>query len=272
MPSTNPILTADVKIGHVYAAKVSDKIVHVRIDSVNDDSGWNATNLDTNRKLHVKSAQRLRREITPETSEQLADDVNGKSKTKRERAKRADAKIADELSNVDVDAAVAKATADDAAAAKPAPAKRGPLQLPSGVTSRKIVLDFLKARATNDVDAGGQGRPFITHTGKVVIHAKWLRDYLVETIDEHATVSDAVRMLRDDLGYADRSVAVVGAPTKNLSVWMNDAPSGTSSIPRMSAPERKPRTSTPAPTPEPAKPAKPARKRSSKRSTKASKS
>ena len=51
-------------------------------------------------------------------------------------------------------------------------------------------------------------------------------------------MSQAVTMLRD-LGYADRSVAVVGAATKNLSVWMIDAPRGTNSIKRLPAPERK---------------------------------
>jgi hypothetical protein len=81
MPATNPILKNDVKIGALYAAKVSDKIAHVRIDSENDLGGWNATNTETGRSIRIKSAARLRREITPESSEQLAAHVNGESDT-----------------------------------------------------------------------------------------------------------------------------------------------------------------------------------------------
>ena len=51
---------ADVKIGETYAAKVSGRIVHVRIDGVSAYGGWNATNLETKRVIRVKSAQRLR--------------------------------------------------------------------------------------------------------------------------------------------------------------------------------------------------------------------
>ena len=34
----------EVKIGHLYVAKVSDKLVTVRIDSTHSGGGWNATN------------------------------------------------------------------------------------------------------------------------------------------------------------------------------------------------------------------------------------
>jgi len=51
---------SEVKIGHVYAAKVSDKMVEVRIDGENRHGGWNATNLSTRKKLHIKSPARLR--------------------------------------------------------------------------------------------------------------------------------------------------------------------------------------------------------------------
>jgi hypothetical protein len=207
MPAIKPV------VGRAYSVKTdNNRILHVIVDEIDgDDVVVHNTATKRKPKIHVKAAE-LRREITTESTKQLAARVNGESEP-------------------------------ETSSSEPAPAttssrKREPLTLPSGVTPRKIVLDFLKARATNDIDAGGQARPFITHTGKVVIHAKWLRDYLIETIDPNATTSDAVTMLRD-LGYADRSVAVVGAATKNLSVWMADAPSGTGSIPRMSAPERK---------------------------------
>jgi len=49
-----------VKIGGVYSAKITDKVVPVRIDAENRNGGWDATNLKTNRKVRIKSAQKLR--------------------------------------------------------------------------------------------------------------------------------------------------------------------------------------------------------------------
>ncbi len=50
----------DVKIGGVYTAKVTNKLVEVRIDAESRHGGWEATNLSTNKKVRIKSAQRLR--------------------------------------------------------------------------------------------------------------------------------------------------------------------------------------------------------------------
>lgn len=52
----------DVKIGGVYAAKVTNKLVQVRIDAESRHGGWEATNLATGKKVRIKSAQRLRGE------------------------------------------------------------------------------------------------------------------------------------------------------------------------------------------------------------------
>ena len=49
-----------VKVGQVYAAKVTNKVVPVRIDAVNPHGGWDATNEATGKKVRIKSAQRLR--------------------------------------------------------------------------------------------------------------------------------------------------------------------------------------------------------------------
>ncbi len=51
---------ADIKIGSVYRAKVSDKLTDVRIDAEHPSGGWDATNLATKKKVRIKSAQRLR--------------------------------------------------------------------------------------------------------------------------------------------------------------------------------------------------------------------
>jgi hypothetical protein len=58
-----------VQIGGVYSAKVSDKLVEVRIDAENRHGGWDATNLATNKKVRIKSAQRLRAVVGGESAE-----------------------------------------------------------------------------------------------------------------------------------------------------------------------------------------------------------
>ena len=52
----------DVKIGGVYAAKVTDKVVPVRIDAESPHGGWEGTNLATKKKVRIKSPRRLRGE------------------------------------------------------------------------------------------------------------------------------------------------------------------------------------------------------------------
>ena len=50
----------DVKVGGLYAAKVTDKVVPVRIDAENAHGGWDGVNQATGKKVRIKSAQRLR--------------------------------------------------------------------------------------------------------------------------------------------------------------------------------------------------------------------
>jgi len=50
----------EVQLGGRYSAKVSDKVVVVRIDGENPHGGWDATNEATGKKVRIKSAQRLR--------------------------------------------------------------------------------------------------------------------------------------------------------------------------------------------------------------------
>lgn len=50
----------EVKVGNTYMAKVSDKVVPVRIDAEHPSGGWRATNMTTEKQVRVKSAQRLR--------------------------------------------------------------------------------------------------------------------------------------------------------------------------------------------------------------------
>jgi hypothetical protein len=53
----------EITIGGTYLAKVSDKVVPVRIDAESRHGGWDATNLATNKRVKIKSAQRLRGEV-----------------------------------------------------------------------------------------------------------------------------------------------------------------------------------------------------------------
>ncbi len=55
----------EVQIGNTYTAKVSGKIAKVRIDAESRHGGWDATNLETKKKVRIKSAQRLRAEAGP---------------------------------------------------------------------------------------------------------------------------------------------------------------------------------------------------------------
>jgi hypothetical protein len=59
----------EVQVGGVYSAKVSDKLVEVRIDAESRHGGWEATNLATNKKVRIKSAQRLRAVVAAEAAE-----------------------------------------------------------------------------------------------------------------------------------------------------------------------------------------------------------
>lgn len=52
-----------IQIGRVYLAKVSGNLSTVKIDRESPYGGWDATNTVTNRKVRIKSAMRLRREV-----------------------------------------------------------------------------------------------------------------------------------------------------------------------------------------------------------------
>lgn len=49
-----------IEIGGVYAAKVSGKVVWVRIDGESPYGGWQGTNTESNRAIRIKTAARLR--------------------------------------------------------------------------------------------------------------------------------------------------------------------------------------------------------------------
>jgi hypothetical protein len=59
------MLKSQVQIGGRYTAKVSNQLTVVKIDSVSRYGGWNAINENTKRKVHIKSAQKLRGPADP---------------------------------------------------------------------------------------------------------------------------------------------------------------------------------------------------------------
>jgi hypothetical protein len=63
----------EVKVGGQYLAKVSDKVVAVRITAPNIHGGWDAVNTATGKRVRIKSAQRLRGEARAKTAPKAAD-------------------------------------------------------------------------------------------------------------------------------------------------------------------------------------------------------
>lgn len=55
----------DVVLGRTYAAKVSGKLVQVRLDRESPYGGWDGANLTTGRAVRIKTAARLRAEVAP---------------------------------------------------------------------------------------------------------------------------------------------------------------------------------------------------------------
>jgi hypothetical protein len=83
----------EIKVGGTYLTKVSDKVVPVRIDAENAHGGWDATNLVTDKKVRIKSAQRLRcpanRDGSPQTQPKVQAPTDDGKKTKGKKTAKA---------------------------------------------------------------------------------------------------------------------------------------------------------------------------------------
>lgn len=53
----------DVALGKVYVAKISGRLVRVRLVAESSYGGWDALNLATGRQVRIKSAAKLREEV-----------------------------------------------------------------------------------------------------------------------------------------------------------------------------------------------------------------
>lgn len=76
----------EVQIGGVYTAKVSDKVVQVRVDA-EKGTGWSATNLVTGKAIYIKSAQRLREAVSVATD---GPEITTKAPARGHTAKKTD--------------------------------------------------------------------------------------------------------------------------------------------------------------------------------------
>jgi len=98
--------TNEVQIGKTYTAKVSDKLVEVRIEAENRHGGWDAVNLATGKKVRIKTSRRLRAAVGGPTRAKGAK--KGRAKDEANTAAAADT------------AQTAGPTGDDTAPAEPA--------------------------------------------------------------------------------------------------------------------------------------------------------
>ena len=142
---------SEVKIGKVYTARVDDKRVPVRIDGENGHGGWDATNLTTGKKIHIKLPQRLQGEVN--VAEAKAGDSSKPSATVgREGAvSEAPPKKATASPAASTTAKKGVKAARKAKAAKPAArAKRGQAKAkrPSGLDAAARVLKKAKGPMT----------------------------------------------------------------------------------------------------------------------------
>jgi hypothetical protein len=102
---------SDVEIGGVYTAKVTNKLVQVRIDAESRYGGWDATNLATGKKVRIQSPQRLRAAVGDDVAKKDAKKGKGAKKAKAQ-AEAAQAKTS--MPTVE-DVANAQPAADDSA-------------------------------------------------------------------------------------------------------------------------------------------------------------
>jgi hypothetical protein len=75
---------SEVKIGGMYTAKVTNKLVQVRIDAESRYGGWDATNLVTGKKVRIKSPAKLRGALGCDGAATRAKKAKGDKKAKGE--------------------------------------------------------------------------------------------------------------------------------------------------------------------------------------------
>ena len=77
----------NVHIGTTYIVKVSGTLAKVRITREHARGGWYGTNLATGREIRIRTAARLRKEVSPAPNPRLPDFSAGELRQVVERAK-----------------------------------------------------------------------------------------------------------------------------------------------------------------------------------------
>ncbi len=67
----------EVRIGSTYVAKVSDRLVQVRLERESPHGGWDARNLATGRAVRIKTAARLRRPVNAKPGKPASPEPEG---------------------------------------------------------------------------------------------------------------------------------------------------------------------------------------------------
>ncbi|MEW6199151.1 MAG: winged helix-turn-helix domain-containing protein [Planctomycetota bacterium] len=102
----------DVEIGATFVAKVSGKLARVRIERESPHGGWEAKNVDTGRRVRIKSAHRLRRAVgDPKRFKAIAAADQENARLRDEREPSPDGMAASERAMAESTAATAPATA-----------------------------------------------------------------------------------------------------------------------------------------------------------------
>ena len=86
---------SEVKVGQTYRVKVSGSIADVRITAENPRGGWDGVNVLTNRKVRIKSSQRLRGKAPqrPTKRKKIVSLAEYESEAEQASAERAAAKV-----------------------------------------------------------------------------------------------------------------------------------------------------------------------------------
>jgi hypothetical protein len=141
-----------IEIGNVYAAKVTDKVVPVRIDAVclslstGKPGGWDATNLKTNRKVRIKSAAKLRKQIAmPDAGADAAKPVTKQPVKKKLTAAERRARVAASNAKPNVDKAEPSKT--------PAKADKPAAKTADAPTEKRLSLIDAAVQVLGDSDA-----------------------------------------------------------------------------------------------------------------------
>ena len=129
----------EVTIGGIYTAKVTNKLVQVRIDAESRYGGWDGINLATGKKVRIKSPTRLRAAIGGDGAATGAKKATGGKKAKAQ----AEAAQAQTSAPTGEDVVAQATPAEDAKAKKPR-AKKAKADKPkrvSGLDAAARVLE-----------------------------------------------------------------------------------------------------------------------------------